>query len=101
MQKHARIYKNKIYKIYFLKNELKKILLKSVINTREAQPITRLYCLYKLQKLNMKTNISRQKSVCQLLSKHRGIYKAFDLKRHSIKKLNIFGKLPGIKHRDW
>ena len=101
MQKNAKIYRNKVYKIYFLKNEIKKILLKSIIHNREVVPILRMYCIYKLNKLTMKANISRQKSFCQILSKHRGVYKAFDLKRHAIKKLNVFGRIPNLKKSNW
>lgn len=97
IQRYAKIYRIKLYNIYYLKTELKTLLLKSIIHNREVVPLTRIYCIYKLNQLNYKNQISRQKSVCQLLSKHRGVYKTFTFKRHAIKKLNLFGKIPNLK----
>lgn len=101
MQIHARIYANKIKKIYFLKNEIKNILLKSVFYDKSIKPIKRSFCLYRLINAKKKTKISFQKNVCLILSKHRGYYSKFGLKRHSIKKLNIKGEIPNIKSIGW
>lgn len=101
MQIHARIYLNKIKKIYFLKNEIKSILLKSIIQDKSVKPITRSYCIYKLLKLKKKSRISFQKNVCLMLSKYRAVYSKFGFKRHTIKKLNTSGELTNLKNLGW
>ena len=45
MQKQANIYTNKIKKIYFLKNEIKKILLKNIIQDNYILNIYKAFAL--------------------------------------------------------
>ena len=101
MQVHARIYIHKIRKIYFLKNEIKNILLKSIIQDKSIKPKVRSYCLYKLLKLKKKSRISFQKNVCLVLSKHRGEYSKFGFKRHTLKKLNNTSEIANLKNLGW
>ena len=96
MQRHAKIYLNKVKKIYFIKNELKKILLKSIIQNKGTKSIIRSYCMYKLTCIKKKSSISLQKNVCLILSKHRSVYTKFNVKRHTLKKLNTLGRIPNI-----
>lgn len=101
MQKQSNIYTNKIKKIYFLKNEIKKILLKSVIQDNYVLNIYKSFALKKQTFFKKKNSISLQKNVCLILNKHRSVYSKFNLARHSLKKLNNFAKIPNIKSSSW
>lgn len=101
MQIHARIYLNKIKKIYFLKTEIKNILLKSIIQDKSVEPKIRSYCIFKLLKNKKKSRISFQKSVCLILSKHRSVYSKLGFKRHAIKKLNINSEITNLTNLGW
>lgn len=98
---NANIYKNNLKKIYYIKNEFKVILLKSIIHDKNVKPIIRSYCLYKLTNIKKKSRISFQKSVCLILGKHRAIYSKFQIKRHTLKKLNTLAKIPNLKSQGW
>lgn len=101
MQLHARIYKQKINKIYFLKNEIKKILLKSIILDKSITPIYRTYAYYIFTKKKKKESIATWKNVCLILSKHRSVYTKFNIKRHTLKKFNSFAIIPNLKSTGW
>lgn len=101
MQINANIYRNKIKKIYYLKNEIKIILLKSVFQDKKSNTSIKAFSMFKINNLTKKCRISFQKSVCLILGKHRSVYSKFNLKRHSIKKLNTLGKIPNLTSSGW
>jgi hypothetical protein len=91
------ILKNKILKIKFLKNELKYVILKSIIQSKNIKPKIRSFAKYKIIKFSIKSRISFQKKVCLLGNKHRGVYPKLQLKKHMIKKLNTSCEIPNLK----
>lgn len=101
MKQNTNIYKNNIKKIYFLKNEIKNILLKSLFQDKNVNNTVKAFICKKLTFKKKKQSISFQKSVCLILNKHRSVYKYFNLKRHAIKKLNTLGKIPNLKASGW
>lgn len=101
MKIHANIYANKIKKIYYLKNELKIILLKSIFQDKKTNCLIKSFVLFKINKLCKKSRISFQKNICLILSKHRSVYSKFNMKRHTLKKLNTLGKIPNITSKGW
>ncbi len=79
MQINANIYKNKIKKIYYLKNEIKLILLKSIFQDKKSNSEVKAFSMFKINKLAKKCRISFQKNVCLILGKHRSVYSQFNL----------------------
>jgi len=99
--KNTRIFQMKLLKIFFLKNEYKHTLLRSIIQNKSVKPITRSFALYNINKLPKSTHISFQKNVCLLTGRYRGVYSQLHLKRHTIKKLCTTCAIPNIKSSSW
>jgi len=95
------ISKDFINRKYFIKNELKKIILKSILQNKNAKPITRSYAYFKLIHFSKKSSISNQINVCLLRGRTKGVWKFAQLCRHVINKLAITGSLQNIKIKSW
>ena len=95
------INKNLLKKKKYLKNEIKKIILKSIIQNKNLKPITRSLAFYKLSQLPLKASISKQYNICLLTGRSKSVYKITNLSRHTMKKLSINGNLQNIKIASW
>lgn len=95
------ISKDQINRLYYLKYEYKKIILKSIIQTRSVSPLTRIYAQIKLLNYKKKSFISRQINVCLMTGRNRGTYKLFHLCRHAMLKLGTIGALHNTKIKSW
>ena len=85
--KTINIKKNIIKKKKFLKNELKKTILKSIIQNKNLKPIIRANASYKLSRLKYIYSISKQNNnICLYSGKIKSVFNKFKMSRHFIKK---------------
>ena len=81
------IKKNFIKKKIFFNNELKKMILKSIIQNKNIKPIIRSFSFYKLSKLKYINNISKQNNnICIYTGRIKGVFSYYKMSRHLIKK---------------
>jgi ribosomal protein S14 len=92
-----KINKDLLKKKIYIKSEIKKIILKSIIHNKNLKPIIRSSARYKLSRLQLKASISKQNNICLLTGRFGGVFKLTNLSRHSMKKLSINGNLQNIK----
>lgn len=95
------IIKDQINRTYFIKNELKKIILKSIIQNKNVKPIIRSYALYKKSIFTRRSSISNQNNVCLLRGRIKGVWKFSQLSRHAMIKLATYGGLQNTKIKSW
>jgi ribosomal protein S14 len=91
------INKDLIKRKKYIKKQIKKIILKSIIQNKNLKPIIRSLAFYKLSQLSLKSSISKQNNMCLLTGRMGGISKLTNLSRHSMKRLSINGALQNIK----
>jgi len=97
-----KIYKNLYFKKKFIKNEIKKIILKSILQNKSLKPIIRANANYFLSKFKNKYNLSKQKNnICLKTGRIKGIFSKLNLSRHFSKKLLISNNLQNIKINSW
>jgi len=98
----ANINKDLVKRKNFTKTEIKKIILKSIIQNKNLKPIIRSLAFYKLSRLPLKTSISKQNNnICLLSGRIGGVFKNTTFSRHIMKKLSITGNLQNIKIITW
>ena len=98
-RKFINFLKVKVKRKLFLKNEIKKKILKSIIQNQKIQPLKRQYSYYQLIKTsNLYLKI---KNTCLLTGRNSSVYKNFFISRHSIKKMLNDNKLQNIKINSW
>lgn len=96
------IKKEVIKKKLFIKFEIKKLILKSIINNKNTKPIIRANALYKLSKIANISTISKQKNnICLKTGRMGGVYRQLNFSRHYIKKLFDKNDLQNIKIKNW
>jgi ribosomal protein S14 len=95
--KELLILKDKVKRKHFLKNEMKKLILKSIIRNFSAKDAIRLSAFKKLTFLKRKSCISKQNNICLLTGRIGGVYKLYNLSRHSIKRLAKINMLQNTK----
>lgn len=95
------IYKEIFKKKKFIKNEIKKIILKSITQNKNVKPIYRASALYKLSKMDRKTTISKHRNVCLKTGRNKGIYKLTNFSRHYMRKLFCKNILQNLKISKW
>lgn len=95
------IIKDLIFRKEFLKYEYKKIILKSIIQNQTNKNNTRFHAYHLLNKLSLKTNISKQTNPCLVTGRVGGVYKKVFLTRQAIKKLNNMGRITNLKCKSW
>lgn len=72
-RKKSNVVKDLNYRLYFLKNEHKYIVLKSIQACKEVAPEIRILAGMKLSRLKKKKSISRQKNPCLLTGRRKGV----------------------------
>jgi len=95
------IVRDQLKRLYYIKTELKNIILKSIIQNKNSKPIIRNYASYKKTLLSHKTSITSQNNVCLLRGRIRGVWKFSQLSRHAMIKLAIYGGLHNTKIKSW
>lgn len=99
--KKINIKKNKIKTKKFLKNELKKIILKSLIQNKNIKPITRANANYKLSHIKYIFSKSKQNNVCLYSGKIKSVFDKYKMSRHFIKKFYSENNLQNNKLINW
>jgi ribosomal protein S14 len=91
------IIKDLIKRKYFLKTELKKIILKSIIQNKNTKPLIRSYAMLKYTTFNKKSFLSKQINVCLIRGRHKGVWSFCQMSRHALNKFATSGFLQNIK----
>ena len=94
-RKTIRLSRDEIRRIMYLKQELKRLILKSILKNQQLSPKTRGFALYKLQTENV--FYSRQKNFCVLTSKSGSVLKLTNTSRQMLNKMAQDGSLIGLK----
>lgn len=95
------IYKEIFKKKKFIKYEIKKIILKSIIQNKNIKPIYRANALYKLSKIDRRTTISKHINICLKSGRNKGTYKLTNFSRHYMRKLFCKNNLQNLKISKW
>lgn len=86
----------------YLKNEIKKIILKSIIQNLNIKPNIRALAIKKLTDFRKISYISKQNNnICLLTGRNKGVLKLTQFSRHNMKKLSLKGSLQNIKIKSW
>jgi len=104
MQKNKilNIKKNFIKKKKFYKNEIKKVILKSIIQNKNIKPLIRSYSFYKLSKLKYINSVSKQNNnICIYSGRIKGVFSYYKMSRHLIKKKCFLNELQNTKLINW
>jgi len=97
-----KIYKNLFLKKKLIKNEIKKIILKSILQNKTTKPIIRANASYFLSKIKNKHHISKQKNnICLKTGRIKGTFSNLNISRHFSKKLLINNNLQNININAW
>jgi len=96
-----KIYRDKIKRKSFLKNEFKKIILQSVLQNFNSNNLSRISAMKKLIFLKKKSQISRQNNMCLVTARFGGVFQTHDMSRHIMKKLGKFNLLHNLKIKSW
>jgi len=91
--------KIKVKRKIYLKNELKKKFLKSIVQNQSVKPLTRQYASYNLTKIPVLSY--KIKNTCLLTGRNSAVSNNFFLSRHSLKKLANINKLQNVKIKSW
>lgn len=96
------IVKDQIKRSKFLKTEIKRIILKSIIQNLNIKPNIRALALKKNSKIKIKSFISKQNNnLCVKSGRFKGVLKLTQISRHEMKKLGLNGSLQNIKISSW
>jgi ribosomal protein S14 len=95
-REYKNIYIDIIKRKNFLKNEIKKKVLKSIFQNRLIDNNKRIYINSIMTGISKKSSISFQKKRCVLTGQSNSIYKNFEINRHMIKNLNNNGMIQNI-----
>ena len=86
----------------YLKNEIKKIILKSIIQNMNVKPNIRAAAFKKNCKFKKISYISKQNNnICLKTGRFKGVLKLTNMSRHIMKKLGTTGSLQNIKIKSW
>lgn len=96
------INKDLIKRKLFLKNEIKKIILLSLIQNLNLKPVVRASALKKISAFKVKSSISRQNNnICLKSGRIKGVTRLTELSRHQMKKYSTVGCLQNNKIKSW
>lgn len=96
------INKDNLKRKYFLNKEIKKIILKSIIQNLNLKPVVRALAHKKLSKIRIIHSISKQtNNLCLKTGKFKGVLKINNISRHELKKNMSTGSLHNFKINSW
>ena len=82
----------------FTKIEIKKLILKSIIQNKNIKPLVRAKAIRKNCNFSYLSFISKQNNnICLKTGRIKGVYNMFNTSRHFIKKIGMLGNLQNIK----
>lgn len=85
----------------FLKNELKRIILISLIKNQNVPLHNRYFAFYNKSKLIRSSSLNQQKNRCVLTGRVRSVVKNTRLSRFAFRTESNNGNLPGFKRASW
>ena len=85
----------------FLKHELKKIILKSLINNTFLSNTHRYFALYNKSKILRNSSINQQKTRCIKTGRTWSVVKNTKLNRFAFRSESNQGNIPGFKRASW
>jgi len=91
--------KVKVKRKLFLKNELKKKILKSIIQNQNVSFFKKQYAQYSLLKFSY--NTFKIKNICLMDGRSSSVSNNFFISRHSMKRLLNVNKLQNVKINSW
>lgn len=100
-REHINIIKDKIKRKYFLKKEIKFVILKSIFQNRYISTNTRIFIRSLICCSEKKHFISFQKKKCLITGQSKGIFKKFEISRHMIKNYNNMGLIQNLTTKKW
>lgn len=94
--------KEQVKRKNFLNKEIKKLILRSIIQNLNVKPNLRSLAFKKLTKLKIKSFLSKQNNnLCLKSGRAKGVLKLSQLSRHEIKKLCLMGSFQNVKIASW
>lgn len=93
---HKNIYIDYIKRKYFLKREVKFLILKSIFQNRSSANNLRLYARLFIVNSKKRYFLSFQKKKCVFSGQSKGIFKKFEISRHVVKNFNNMGLIQNI-----
>ena len=81
----------------FLKNELKLILFKSIIQNFQINDVIRIEMIRKISLIWKKCNITKQNNICLNTGRIGGVFKQWSASRHYIKQMGKWNLLNNVK----
>lgn len=94
-KKKSKLSRDEILRMIFLKKEIKKILLKSILKNQQIKPTVRGLCSYKIQR--DKVFFTRQKSICLVTGKSGSVYSLTNTSRQVLNKMLQEGFVTNVK----
>lgn len=91
------INREKVKAIGLKKTEIKVKINKSFLQNKYNTNLLRFFINQKHNSDAYKYNISKQKKVCFLTGRQRGVNKVFNLSRHKVKQYGLINRLQNIK----
>ena len=86
----------------YLNCEIKKIILKSIIQNNNIKPYIRALANKKNSEFQKISFISKQNNnICLKTGRFKGVLKMTQMSRHFIKKMGLMGSLQNIKIKSW
>lgn len=101
MRQKNDLLKDFYFRKYFLKYEIRKLILKSVIQSNSLPLTNKTVAYLKYSTISRKTNICKQINKCLLTGRSKGVWNFIGLSRHQIKRLNNLGLIQNIKVAGW
>jgi len=100
--KHININKDLIKRKNYLKNEIKIIVLKSIVRNQSVKPTLRSLAKKKMSQIKLKSFISKQNNnICLYTGRIKGVLRLTEMSRHHMKKFSTTGTLQNIKIKSW
>lgn len=91
------ISKDLIKRKNFLKNEIKLILLKSIVRNFQINELIRIEMFRKISLIWKKCNITKQNNICLYTGRIGGVFKKWNSSRHYIKQMAKWNILNNTK----
>ncbi len=79
----------------------KRAKLKAAIRNAKLAPEERFQAVLKLAELPRNSSKVRIRNRCALTGRPRGTFRKFNLSRNALRKLALFGELPGVTKSSW
>jgi len=93
--------KDKKKRYFFNKEELKRLILKSILFNINFSENVREYIFLILNNFNYNTSKTRIRNRCVITNRSRYLFTAYKVSRLEFKRLVVLGKLTGVYRKTW